>query len=77
MAKKIKLTRKESYLIILGVVISFMIQSLSDAVHLYNQILNVSLTLQFITAISVAILFIGLTFLFLKKVEEKPERDQK
>jgi hypothetical protein len=70
MAKKIKLTRKDSYLIVIGVLISFMIQSLTDALHLGDEILHVSLTVQFFSAILVATIFVMLTLLFLRNVEE-------
>jgi hypothetical protein len=70
MSKKIKLTRKDSYLIIIGVLISFMIQSLTDALHISNEIFHTSLTIQFFSAILTTVIFVILTVIFLRNLEE-------
>ena len=72
---KIKLTRKDFYLLIIGILIAFMIQSLSDALHLINEIEHTSLTLQLFSASLTTVIFIILIYFFLGNTEEESQSD--
>ncbi len=70
MTKKVKLSKKDSLLVVLGILISFMIQSLFDAVHEGLNILGTSDMSQFISSLIAFIAFMVLVFVLFSKVEE-------
>ena len=71
MAKKIRFTRKDTYLIIVGILFSFMIQSIYDAFREWMDIGKLNNVNQFFLLLILAVVFSGLSIFVLRNVEEK------
>jgi uncharacterized membrane protein len=71
MVKKLQLSKKDAYLVALGIVISFMSQSFFDAVHNGLDFFNVSKAGIFLGSIISVVIFLILTFVFLEFIEDK------
>jgi uncharacterized protein YacL len=71
MAKKLKLSKKDAYLVAFGIIISFMIQSFFDAIHNGLEFFNASKTTIFVGSIISVVIFFILTFVFLEYIEDK------
>lgn len=70
MAKKIRISKKDSLLIIIGILFSFMVQSVYDAFREAMDINNFSHLVQFFLLLVVGLIFIVI-FLFVRKnIEE-------
>jgi hypothetical protein len=73
MAKKITLSRKDSYLFLLGVVVAFFIQAVFDSIHEGLTFFGYSSLEILVGSFSTAIVFGIILFLFLRLVKnEKP-----
>ncbi len=71
MAKKIKLTRKDTFLVISGVLIAFLIQSIYDLFRLGMNIAKLSDAAQGIMIGIAGLIFCALALLMFRNVEEK------
>ena len=71
MTRKIKLSKKDAFLVAFGILISFMIQSVSDAVRNGMEFFNYSKTSIFEGSIISAVAFVILTLVFLNTIDDK------
>ncbi len=71
MASAIKLSKKDVYLVALGVIISFMIQSIFDVVHEAQVYFNFDQQSIFIGSIFAALIFTAFFFIFSRNLESK------
>jgi len=77
MAKKIRLVRRDGYLVILGVIISFFIQALFDSIHEGQTIFKYNESVIFVGSISTTVFFGIVLVLFLSLANGQKEEANK
>ena len=71
MTRKIRFKRKDTYLIIVGLLISFMVQSIYDAIRQSLVVFNITGFNQVLVLLGLAALFSALTLRVLNNVVEE------
>jgi hypothetical protein len=74
MARKIRLSKKDGYLIAFGIIISIFFQSLSETIHHGQVVFGYSDSSIFLGSLVVTISFGILLWLFLRGIEDKDKQ---